>query len=222
MPSFCQLGQKAYVYADGGPFKFDGPIDVELSQESFDIFYPNVWYHEWEFRSTYCVNRFVGWQYTINPIMKFYTRDSTAQRSYVRGYMYNGNPGGWYNLSSNYGSWLSVSADRNLYFDSATHYPCDIENGATPYPPTFVRVLKTEKVNHSSNAIPGETTYKLKVNGATIKTSSAPIAYSVKCGDRCPPGEKWDPVSRSCCCENMPSLIAQVRGAVNIAREIKP
>lgn len=222
MPSFCQLGQKAYLYADGGPFAFDGPIDVSV--EVGEVLYSGNKYRIWvywpaQYEAIYCTSSgpfSAGPQYTIRNQnggkIKFRTVDSQV----------NFCP----NFGHTYQYWCDKvtelwSDDERFFFGTrvanAWHNCGDRVQGIGYHEARFVGAIEP----------PRETTgYILKVSKSNqqLFSKSYPTApaYTVKCGDRCPPGEKWDPISRSCCCENMASLTAQMKGAVNIARGIKP
>lgn len=222
MPSFCQLGQKAYLYVDGGPFVFDGPLTVNTNLKQGETYYPNVWF--WSFKAIV-----YGYNASISEFY-YHTIDDTGE-------MYADM---WIDCPvalTNYGTvspWYTPFNPPRYAIGTPTSYGDRSVNafsvntiGQRVRPKFHSWVIKGARGwwgsgGHNATPILGEQTYELLANGIVIKTSKSPIAYTVKCGDRCPPGEKWDPVSRSCCCENMPSLIAQVRGAVNIARGIKP
>lgn len=222
MPTFCTTGQKAYLYVDGGPFVFDGPIDVSV--ESLPLEYmPNAPGAFTLYGRTHTVygitpdgSNTPGWCF-VHPDepwrMPRAHAKFTAPRSGIASLIYG------QAINSGRGNGVSVSGPKggtlNLNAGDVILWEVD-PLGNSNYDWNYLRLIVTYQA--------GGFDLLVKKNGVKIFTRSYPTApaYTVKCGDRCPPGEKWDPISRSCCCENMPSLIAQVRGAVNIARGIKP
>jgi len=220
--SFCKVGEKAYLRINGSEvWTFDGPISVEVQREQGKIFYPNVWFWRANFLTRSCINAYWGWERVTLHNRYWHTYN---QEEFIPGFIQGKvrDPGG--NL-------LNATPD-SFTFDFWNGLPQDGNMGNSPCsgdgsPPVFHSwVLRGARgINgqggHNEDPIPGQTTYKLSVNGKVVKISSDPIDYSVRCGDRCPPGEKWSEKCNACVCEGMDGILADLRGATAMARQLR-
>lgn len=221
--SYCQPEEKAYLRVNGSEvWAFDGPISVTM--ETFQ---------EWSPGSR------ADW------VLWFSGRDDGFENSPWRSRVQ-----GTANLAGNtlpfgsvsvkpFGSGFSWGPGQPTYYP---YYLLTIPSGGPqgfaqfasgqlcngqPLPNAvlarqrWMRITNVEPLTITNVVGSSVTKYRLTVNGRTIKISNDPIEYTVRCGDRCPPGEKWSEKCNACVCEGMDGILADLRGATAMARQLR-
>jgi hypothetical protein len=221
--SHCQQGEKAHLWINGNEhWIFDGPIDVSVEyipgQEQDPAPRPGV--------TTYVVrwiqppgqNFYPEATFILNSWLKTEVVPITTTQATLRFKI--GTP--FSARSKVYGgsrtSAMSVSTDQNGDRWAAT--------GIYTGYPYYFQYYTGDFLQGLIPKVATDGTYRLTVKKGvlTLLTRDFPQipSYVVKCGDRCPPGQVWDQKCGQCVCEGMGGIKAGLKGALSVARSIKP
>lgn len=224
MPTFCQVGQKAYLRINGDetPFIFDAPIDIFLetvprkympnAPGAFRLYGKTLVLYDYPpdgypYQEGWCfVHSDETWR------MPRARAEFTAPRSGIASLTYS------QVVFSGKGDGVSVSGPKggilNLTKGQVITWEVD-PLSSSDWDWNCLRLI-IEYQDGGNKLI-------VKKNGIELFAQTYPTAptYSVTCGDPCPDGEIWDKACNKCVCKNLPSLIASARQIKEyIAKEI--
>ena len=220
--SFCKVGEKAYLRINGSEvWTFDGPITVGLREEQ-DLVGKTVGL--WE------VIR--GRPDSLGLIIHgFDSIRATVNRTrYECRFGVCGNVN--YFLISVKGRNFADSTGRNIdrFYpigpDGLRTWAREERGTSTVYGEAYPDVVNWVVRPHNPNeTVPIR--YFLEVRNPTTgqllldRPYGMRPTYTVRCGDKCPPGQKWSEKCKACVCEGMDGVLAGLKSATAIARSIK-